>query len=159
MPDTSPQVVERACNLLRGVGKSPVVINREIDGFIGNRLQFALLREAWALWADGVASASAIDAVVRESIGRRLGITGPLESADLGGIETMVSFARFLLPTLDVSNEPPERVTALASSHPEKGLGGVRGFDARAAAHLLQARRDELFRWLLEVPAPTQVDT
>ena len=71
----------------------------------------------------------------------------------------MVSFAKFLLPTLDVSNEPPERVTALASSHPEKGLGGVRGFDARAAAHLLQARRDELFRWLLEVPAPTQVDT
>src|SRR5207249_4678076 len=101
------------CGLLRGAGKSPVVINREIDGFIGNRLQFALLREAWALWADEVASASAIDAVVRQSIGRRLGITGPLESADLGGIETMVSFAKFLLPTLDVSNEPPERVTAL----------------------------------------------
>ena len=159
MPGTSPQAVERTCSLLRGAGKSPVVINREIDGFIGNRLQFALLREAWALWAEGVASASAIDAVVRQSIGRRLGITGPLESADLGGIETMVSFAKFLLPTLDVSNEPPERVTALASSHPEKGLGGVRGFDARAAAHLLQARRDELFRWLLEVPAPTEVDT
>src|SRR5207247_2938975 len=65
MPGTSPQVVERTCSLLRSAGKSPVVINREIDGFIGNRLQFALLREAWALWADGVASASAIDAVVR----------------------------------------------------------------------------------------------
>ena len=150
MPETSPQVVERTCRLLRGVGKDPVVIDREIDGFIGNRLQFALLREAWALWADGVASASAIDAVVRQSIGRRLGITGPLESADLGGIETMVSFARFLLPTLDVSDQPPERVTALASSHFEKGLGGVRGFDAGAAAQLLRARRDELFRWLLE---------
>ena len=152
MPETSPHVVERTCQLLRGAGKDPVVIDREIDGFIGNRLQFALLREAWALWADGVASASAIDAVVRQSIGRRLGITGPLESADLGGIETMVSFARFLLPTLDVSDQPPERVTALASSHLEKGVGGVRGFDAAAAAHLLQARRDELFRWLLESP-------
>ena len=149
MPGTSPQVVERTCSLLRGVGKEPVVIDREIDGFIGNRLQFALLREAWALWADGVASASAIDAVVRQSIGRRLGITGPLESADLGGIDTMVSFARFLQPTLDVSDQPPARVTALASSHGEKGVGGVRGFDAAAAAHLLQARRDELFRWLL----------
>jgi len=152
MPETSPHVVERTCQLLRGAGKDPVVIDREIDGFIGNRLQFALLREAWALWADGVASASAIDAVVRQSIGRRLGITGPLESADLGGIETMVSFARFLLPTLDVSDQPPERVTALASGHLEKGVGGVRGFDAAAAAHLLQARRDELFRWLLESP-------
>jgi 3-hydroxybutyryl-CoA dehydrogenase len=152
MPETSPHVVERTCRLLRGAGKDPVVIDREIDGFIGNRLQFALLREAWALWADGVASASAIDAVVRQSIGRRLGITGPLESADLAGIETMVSFARFLLPTLDVSDHPPERVTALASSHLEKGLGGVREFDAAAAAQLLQARRDELFRWLLESP-------
>jgi len=159
MPETSPDVVERTCRLLRGVGKDPVVIDREIDGFIGNRLQFALLREAWALWADGVASASAIDAVVRQGIGRRLGITGPLESADLGGIETMVSFARFLLPTLDVSDQPPERVVALASGHAEKGLGGVRGFDAGAAAHLLQARRDELFRWLVEVPTPTQLDT
>ena len=149
MPGTSPDVVERTCSLLRGVGKDPVVIDREIDGFIGNRLQFALLREAWALWADGVASASAIDAVVRQSIGRRLGITGPLESADLGGIVTMVSFARFLQPTLDVSDQPPEKVAALASSHPEKGLGGVRGFDAVAAAELLQARRNELFRWLL----------
>lgn len=159
MPGTSPQVVHRACRLLRGVGKDPVVIDREIDGFIGNRLQFALLREAWALWADGIASASAIDAVARQSIGRRLGITGPLESADLGGIETMVSFARFLLPTLDVSDQPPEPVTALASRHAEKGVGGVRGFDADAAAHLLEARRDELFRWLVEGPPLTQLDT
>src|SRR6267143_4823203 len=158
MPATSPRVVERTCRLLQGVGKDPVVLDREIDGFIGNRLQFALLREAWALWADGVASASAIDAVVRQSIGRRLGITGPLESADLGGIDTMVSFAQFLQPTLNVSAQPPERVTALASGHVEKGLGGVRGFDAGAAAHLLQARRDELFRWLLEGPAPAQLD-
>jgi 3-hydroxybutyryl-CoA dehydrogenase len=158
MPGTSPQVVERTCRILRGVGKDPVLIDREIDGFIGNRIQFALLREAWALWADGVASASAIDAVVRLSIGRRLGITGPLESADLGGIETMVSFARFLQPTLDVSSQPPERVTALASSHAEKGLGGVRGFDAVSAADLLQARRNELFRWLLEGPVPTPID-
>jgi 3-hydroxybutyryl-CoA dehydrogenase len=158
MPGTSPDVVERTCRVLRGVGKDPVVIDREVDGFIGNRLQFALLREAWALWAGGVASAAAIDAVVRQSIGRRLGITGPLESADLGGIETMVSFARFLLPTLDVSGQPPERVAALVSSHAEKGVGGVRGFDARAAADLLQARRDELFRWLLERPAPAKLD-
>jgi 3-hydroxybutyryl-CoA dehydrogenase len=149
MPGTSPDVVERTCHILRGVGKEPVVLDREIDGFIGNRLQFALLREAWALWADGIASASAIDAVVRQSIGRRLGVTGPLESADLGGLETMVSFARFLQPTLDVSDQPPQQVTALASGAAEKGLGGVRGFDAAAAGDLLQARRDELFRWLL----------
>jgi 3-hydroxybutyryl-CoA dehydrogenase len=150
MPGTSPLVVERTCELLRGVGKDPVVLDREIDGFIGNRLQFALLREAWALWADGVAPASAIDAVVRKSFGRRLAVTGPIESADLGGINTMVSFAQFLQPTLDISSQPPGRVTALASSDVEKGRGGVHGLDAGAAGELLQARRDELFRWLLD---------
>lgn len=150
MPGTSPEVVERTCDLLRGTGKETVVLDREIDGFIGNRLQFALLREAWALWAEGVASASAIDAVVRQSFGRRLAVTGPLESADLGGIDTMVSFAQFLQPRLDASDQPPGRVTALASGHAEKGVGGVHGLDANAAADLLQARRDELFRWLLD---------
>jgi len=159
MPGTSLHVVERTCRLLRGVGKDPVVLDREIDGFIGNRLQFALLREAWALWAGGVASASAIDAVVRQSIGRRLAVTGPIESADLGGIKTMVSFARFLQPTLDASDQPPERVAALASSDLEKGLGGVHGLDAAAAGKLLQARRDELFRWLLDGRTSTDLAT
>jgi 3-hydroxybutyryl-CoA dehydrogenase len=157
MPGTSPHIVERTCRLLRGVGKDPVVLDREIDGFIGNRLQFALLREAWTLWADGVAPASAIDAVVRKSFGRRLAVTGPIESADLGGIKTMVSFAQFLQPKLDASGQPPGRVTALASSNVEKGLGGVHGLDAGAAGDLLQARRDELFRWLLDDRRPTDL--
>ena len=142
MPGTSPHVVERTCDLLRGVGKDPVVLDREIDGFIGNRLQFALLREAWALWTEGVAPASAIDAVVRKSFGRRLAVTGPIESADLGGIDTMVSFAQFLQPKLDASGQPPGRVTALASGPGEKGVGGVQGLDAAETAALLHASRD-----------------
>ncbi len=57
---------------LRAADKEPAVIDREIPGFIGNRLQFAMLREAWALWASGAASAAAIDSVVRHSFGRRV---------------------------------------------------------------------------------------
>ena len=98
-----PAVLARSCAVIRGAGKEPVVIDREIPGFIGNRIQFAMLREAWSLWASGAASAEAIDAVVRNSIGRRLAVTGPLESADIGGLGTMVAFARSLLPDLDCS--------------------------------------------------------
>src|SRR5262245_41242355 len=54
-PDTVSDVVPWLSEVLRGIGKQPVVLDREIDGFIGNRLQFALLREALALWASGVA--------------------------------------------------------------------------------------------------------
>ncbi len=149
-PRTAPSVIAWTCDALRAAGKEPVVIDREVPGFIGNRIQFAALREAWALWAAGVASAEAIDAVVRNSIGRRLGITGPIESADMGGLDTMVPFARFLQPELDVSASPPDRLAGLLAEG-NRGLPSGRGvydWSARDGGALLAARRAELLRWL-----------
>jgi 3-hydroxybutyryl-CoA dehydrogenase len=134
-------VLQRACDLIRAAGKEPVVIDREIPGFIGNRIQFAMLREAWSLWASGAASAEAIDAVVRNSLGRRLAITGPLESADLGGLQTMIAFARSLQPDLDCSPEPPAELTAHAAR-------GVRAMSDPELAALRAARTAELVRWM-----------
>ncbi|MBV8185059.1 MAG: 3-hydroxyacyl-CoA dehydrogenase family protein [Hyphomicrobiales bacterium] len=149
-PETLPSVVARTCEILKEAGKEPVVIDKEVPGFIGNRIQFAALREAWSLWASGIASAEAIDAVVRNSIGRRLGVTGPIESADVGGLDTMVAFARFLQPSLDAAPLPPPPLDQLvASGH--RGLSSGRGvydWTQRDGARLLEARREELFRWL-----------
>jgi 3-hydroxybutyryl-CoA dehydrogenase len=149
-PATSKAVIDRTCDILRGVGKTPVIVDREVDGFIGNRIQFAALREAWALWAAGIASAEAIDTVVRYSIGRRLAVTGPIESADLGGLDVMVPFARFLNPSLDTASEPPERLAALVrDGHRGVSSGkGVYDWTERDSAALLAARRRELMRWL-----------
>ncbi len=108
------------------------------------------MREAWSLWAAGVASAEAIDAVVRNSIGRRLGITGPIESADVGGLDTMHAFACFLQPDLDATPLPPDAVKQLVAAG-KRGLPSGRGiydWSKRNGAALLEARRDELFRWL-----------
>ncbi|OQY96496.1 MAG: hypothetical protein B6D41_05125 [Chloroflexi bacterium UTCFX4] len=149
-PETAPDIVPWLVQLLRQVGKEPVVINRELPGFIGNRLQFALLREAWALWASGAASAEAIDAVVRNSFGRRLAITGPIESADVGGLDTFFAFASFLLPELDVETQPPSAIKNLVAQG-ERGLASGRGvyhWTQRDGAALLDARREELFRHL-----------
>jgi len=149
-PATSPAIVPRICAILREIGKEPVVIDKEVPGFIGNRIQFAALREAWALYASGVASAEAIDAVVRNSIGRRLGVTGPIESADVGGLDTMVAFARFLQPHLDAAPTPPPALEALVAAG-QRGLpsgGGVYDWSTRDGAALLAARQAELFRWL-----------
>ncbi|PDQ22586.1 hypothetical protein CN311_03140 [Mesorhizobium sanjuanii] len=147
---TTKAVIARTCAILGGVGKKPVVIDCEVPGFIGNRIQFAALREAWALWAAGVASAKAIDSVIRHSIGRRLAVTGPIESADLGGLDTMYHFARFLLPSLDTSSEPPEQVAALVrGGHCGVPSGkGVYDWTERDSTGLLSARRRELMRWL-----------
>jgi 3-hydroxybutyryl-CoA dehydrogenase len=138
------------CEVLREAGKEPAVIDQEIPGFIGNRLQFALLREAWALWASGAASAEAIDAVVRHSFGRRLGVTGPLESADAGGLFTMYHFGRSLMPHLDARPEPDPAIARLVADG-ANGIAngrGVRQWSERDGQALIAARMEDLFRWL-----------
>jgi len=149
-PETSPDVTPWVCEQLRSARKEPVVIDKEVRGFIGNRLQFAMLREAWSLWAQGVASAEAIDAVVRNSFGRRLTITGPIESADVAGLDTMYAFARSLQPDLDTSSEPPIAVAELVKDG-HRGLPSGRGiydWTKRDGRAILESRMNELFRWL-----------
>jgi 3-hydroxybutyryl-CoA dehydrogenase len=149
-PETDPDVVPWVCDALRRAGKSPVVLDREIDGFIGNRLQFALLREALALWAAGVASAEAIDLAVKTSFGRRLSVTGPLESADVGGLDTMHAFSAFLFPGLDRSTEPPAAMGRLVGEG-HRGLPSGRGiydWSRRDGPALVRERFEELFRQL-----------
>ncbi|HET7380065.1 MAG TPA: 3-hydroxyacyl-CoA dehydrogenase family protein [Gaiellales bacterium] len=136
-PETSAEVTDWIVARLREAGKAPVVVGKEIDGFIGNRLQFALLREALALWSEGVASAEAIDTAVKASFGRRLSVTGPLESAQLGGLQTMYEFSRFLFPSLDTTKEPPRKM-----------LDGLYAWPEGAGESLRGARYEELFRQL-----------
>jgi 3-hydroxybutyryl-CoA dehydrogenase len=90
-----------------------------------------------ALWSEGVASAEAIDTAVRTSFGRRLAVTGPLESADLGGLKTMYEFSRFLFPSLSTASEPPAQFAERVYEWPDA--------DRKA---LLEARYRELFRHL-----------
>lgn len=148
-PYCAADVVTRTVDLIRRAGKEPVVIDKEVKGFIGNRLQFALLREAWSLWADGVAAPEVIDAVVRTSFGRRIGVTGPIESADIGGLSTMYNFARFLQPDLNVEPEPPAKVAAaLNAPRPAGAWPGLYDWQSRSRDELVAARMKELFRWL-----------
>lgn len=143
-PETSRKTIEYTCDLLRKIGKKPAIIDKEIDGFIGNRIQFAALREAWALYAAGVASADAIDSVVRYSIGRRYSVTGPIESADLAGLPVMVNFADYLQPSLCNDKKPPEKLYELMNI---KG-GTVYNRSREEVEKLTLARKKELFRWL-----------
>ena len=151
-PQTAPAVVQWACDVLRHVGQYPALMNKEVDGFIINRLQFAVLREAWSMWANGVASAEAIDASFKMSLGRRYSITGPIESAELGGLDIMHKFAEFLLPDLDVATQPPAAVADLvkAGNFGLKSGKGVYDWNTRDGKALLAARADRLFRHIKE---------
>lgn len=97
---TSSQTTALISEILAGIGKKPVVLNKEALGFIGNRLQFAMLREALALVEGGIATKEAVDATVKYALGRRLSTTGPFESADLSGLDIIRDISGYLTPDL-----------------------------------------------------------
>lgn len=147
---TAPASVDRAVELARAIGKQPVRVEREVLGFLGTRLQQAVVREAIALLEAGVASAEDIDLAVRTSFGIRFPVTGPLESADLTGLDVIEAIHSYLLPDLDRSTEPQaavvERVAAGAL-----GVKSGRGFHdwtERDAEELVRRRDEELVRRL-----------
>jgi 3-hydroxyacyl-CoA dehydrogenase len=92
-PWTSPEVVERTRRFLLAAGQAPIVMQRELDGFIMNRMQGALLEEAFRLVADGYASVEDVDIGIREGLALRWSFMGPFETIDLnapGGIRDYV---------------------------------------------------------------------
>src|SRR5699024_5170663 len=106
--ETSSRTIERAKELLQKIKKKPIVLKKEITGFIGNRLQYAMLREAQYLLDNGYADKEDIDASVTYSIGRRYPVTGPLMTADLGGLDVFSAISNYLfkeLSTADYSGE------------------------------------------------------
>ena len=149
-PQTSPATVERATTLLRRAGKTPALLRKEVPGFIANRLQSALLREALHLVQDGVTSMEDLDAVVSLGFGRRLAAFGPFAVADMAGLDVWQAITAYLFPLLSNADQPPPLLADRAARN-ELGLKSGQGFyawsDEEARAAL--ARRDaELLRHL-----------
>lgn len=102
--DTSDAAMDATMALLSNAGKTPVRVEKDVPGFIGNRLQHALWREAISLVERGICDASAVDMVVKASFGRRLAVLGPLENADLVGTDLTLDIHNTVLA--DLENRP-----------------------------------------------------
>ncbi len=143
---TSDAAMDTMMALLAGAGKSPVRVEKDVPGFIGNRLQHAMCREAINLVERGICTAQAVDDVVKASFGRRLAVLGPLENADLVGLELTQDIHRQVLFDLDARPDP----SPLLQQHLDAGRtgmaagaglrdwapGDVAATSARVAAHL-----------------------
>jgi len=103
---TTDAVVARTMELTRAAGWQPVHVRKDIPGFIGNRLQHALKREAIALIADGVCDAETLDDVVKDGFGARMAVLGPLEQSDLVGLDLTLDIHKTLIQHLDRSAGP-----------------------------------------------------
>ena len=106
--DTSDETVSVFCDVLTEIGKKPVVIEKEVPGFVGNRLQVALLREALHLVQTGVVTAEGVDTIIKSSIGRRWAVAGVFEVFELAGQDLTMAAYSYLAPHLDASVEPPQ---------------------------------------------------
>jgi len=104
--DTSPATVEATIELLSRVGKLAVHVRKDVPGFIANRLQHALWREAMALVQDGICDAETVDLCIKNSFGLRLPIMGPLETADLNGLDMILAIHEQILPSIDRTPGP-----------------------------------------------------
>jgi 3-hydroxybutyryl-CoA dehydrogenase len=102
-PENRP-AADTLVGLLQAAGRHPVLVNRDIPGFIGNRLQHALKREAIALVAAGVCDAETIDDVVKLGFGARLAVLGPLEQSDMVGLDLTKAIHDTVIPDLDVTS-------------------------------------------------------
>jgi 3-hydroxybutyryl-CoA dehydrogenase len=105
---TSNATIATTMDLLSSIGKTPAHIRKDLPGFVANRLQHALWREAIAMVADGICDAATLDSCVKNSFGLRLPVLGPLENADLVGLDLTLDIHRTIIPELDRHSGPHE---------------------------------------------------
>ena len=148
-PATSTEVLETVHRLLARIGKRPVVVRREALGFVGNRLQAALFREALAIVEQGIATPEDVDTVVKTGFGRRLAVVGPFEAMDVAGLDVVLPVMEQLLPEIASSSEVPAllRRTVAAGRSGVKSGAGFRDWPPTAARDV----RERLARALVAI--------
>lgn len=113
---TSEETLEVTCALLKKVKKIPVVLKKPLPGFLSTRLYLAMLRELWSLWEQGVASAEDLDLIVKGSFGFRLAAIGPMEQADLSGLDTQYTVGKNMFRVISSAQEPPEKLKKMVEA-------------------------------------------
>lgn len=125
--DTADDTVAVLRELLTIIEKEPVVVQKDAPGFIGNRLQFAAFREALHIVNEGIADIEDVDRAMRYGPGFRYPIIGPLQTADLGGLDTFYYISSYLFNELSDMKEPPEMLKKLMDNK-ELGVKSKKGF-------------------------------
>ncbi|MDE8846782.1 3-hydroxyacyl-CoA dehydrogenase family protein, partial [Klebsiella pneumoniae] len=148
---TLPHLAREVSGFCAACALEAVVLNRAAPGFVGNRLQFALLREALHIVHSGIASPEVVDQVMRASLGRRYAMVGPLEAADMTGLATVQDICQHLLPELASGTEMMSLVAekvARGDTGARSGQGFYRWDEARHQR--IQSRREHQLRFALK---------
>jgi 3-hydroxybutyryl-CoA dehydrogenase len=144
-----PEVVERTMAILRAAGKHPIDCKKDVPGFVANRLQHALWREAISIVEHGIADAATVDESIRFGPGLRLPILAPLETADMIGLDLTLAIHTYILPHLEASGAPSPLLR-------EKVAAGDLGFKTGSgfqewSEETAEASRQRLVKYLVHV--------
>ena len=146
---TSIETINAMMRLLTDVGKRPAHVKKDLPGFVANRLQHALWREAIAMVAEGICDAATLDACVKNSFGRRLPVLGPLENADLVGLDLTLDIHKTMIPELDRHALPHQYLVDQVEAG---NLGFKSGIGFRAwTEQEMQTLRTQLAEHLVEM--------
>jgi 3-hydroxybutyryl-CoA dehydrogenase len=149
--ETAAEVVEKTYALLQRVGKHPVRVHKDVPGFVGNRLQHALWREAISIVERGIADAATVDECIKFGFGLRLPHLGPMENIDMVGTDLTLAIHNYILKHLESSPQ----ASPLLAEKVKKGELGFKtgcGFQAWSQAQAQRSRK-ELVEYLLKVIA------
>lgn len=152
--DTADWCVTATYDLLARVGKHPVHVHKDVPGFVGNRLQHALWREAFAIIDEGICDPATIDAVIRNGFGLRLPILGPVENADMVGLDLTLAIHNYLLKHINADPTPSTTLRAKVEAG-ELGFKTGKGFLQWSDSDIAQSRA-RLADYLISVFAREQ---
>jgi len=155
--ETSDEVVETTYRVLKNAGKYPVKVMKDVPGFVCNRLQHALWREAISIVENGIADPATVDDVIKHGFGIRLPVLGPLENADMAGLDLCLAIHNYILKYISASPSP----SPLLQEKVEKGELGFktgRGFYKWSPEEAAKCR-DRLVDYLLEYVQKEQSKT
>jgi 3-hydroxyacyl-CoA dehydrogenase len=147
---TAPEAVAGARQYIQSIGKSPVVLKKEVPGFVANRLQAAVAREVYWLLENDVASPEDIDTAMRDGLGFRWAFMGPLKTNDFGGLDTLKRVFHHLFPLLSNADSTPPFLGKLV----EDGKLGVKAgegfysYDGQSAQQQTRERDEQFIRLL-----------
>lgn len=141
---TSPEAADQVTQWLRAAGKLPVDVFKDAPGFVGNRMQFALVREAAHIVEQGICSAETVDLVARHTFGRRMAAVGPLRNSDYIGLDLVEAILDYLAPHLCDVKQTPALIKQLVAAGDQGAKSGQGIFPWR------EGEKDEAEQRLLQ---------
>ncbi len=148
--DTSDETVEITYQFMKKAGKHPIKCLKDVPGFVANRLQHALWREAISIVERGIADAATVDDAIKQSFGIRVPVLGPIENADMVGLDLVLAIHNTVLKDLEASPSPSPLLKDKVSKG-ELGCKSGKGFYDKWTTESIKGTRDRLTKHLIDL--------